>query len=117
MNDPIMELPDNIELREATCPTFWAKIYIAGDIQCIKQTCRLFALCNTTCVNVVETSYIYSGGEESGAIVELLRYPKKMQDEEVIVALAHRLAVMIREACNQKSYTLVTPTTSKWITV
>lgn len=91
-------------------PTFYARIYIAGDIATIKQVCRKYCFDVGLCVTVTPTDFIYTGGEESGAVVGLLNYPRFPSEQEVILAKATNLANEIMEACHQWSWLIETPT-------
>ena len=57
------------------CGTYWVKIYMAGDINIAKQVSREFCMVGL-CVNISETDYIYTLGEEVGFCVELINYPR-----------------------------------------
>jgi len=89
--------------------TYWARIYIAGPLNEIEQSCREFVL-SGLCVTVTATNYIYTGGEESGAIIELINYPRFPSTEDEIYVKARDLAIKVMEDCHQVSFTLMTPT-------
>jgi hypothetical protein len=95
-------------------PTYWARIYIAGDIAMIKQVCREHCMEIGLCVTVDPTTYIYTGGEESGAVVGLINYPRFPSDQEAIYARALDLAEKLMERCCQQSYSIVTATDTVW---
>ena len=95
-------------MKELDCNTYWAKIFIAGPIDVIKQTCRKFVLTGL-CVTVTPTTYIYTGGEEVGVIVELINYPRFPTDLREIIESAIRLGEQIMIDAHQVSYTVQTP--------
>ena len=55
--------------------TYWVRIYMAGDLQIAKHICREFCMVGL-CINISETDYIYTMGEEIGFCVELINYPR-----------------------------------------
>ena len=95
-------------------PSFSAKIYISGSLDIIKQICRKYCKENPLCVNISETSFIYCGGEEMGACVELINYPKYPKSEKDILAKAKELASMIKKETYQDSILLVAGDTTYW---
>ena len=92
-----------------TCPTYWAKIYIAGPIRQIEQTCREYCL-KGLCVTVTPTNYIYTMGEETGAEIGIINYPRFAKDPNEILTVAKELAQVLMVDCCQGSYTIMTPT-------
>jgi len=71
--------------------TYYANIFIAGDISAIKNICVEF--CDTgMCVTVTPTEYIYTHGRETGAIVGLINYPRFPKSPESIENTALELA-------------------------
>jgi hypothetical protein len=96
------------------CPTYFARIYIAGDFQTIKQVCREHCMEIGLCVTVEPTTYIYTGGEESGAVIGLINYPRFPSEPTEIRANAEDLAMKIMERCCQHSFSIMTPETTAW---
>ena len=90
------------------CTTYQATIYIAGDLQTIRSTCRKFCEIGF-CVTVTPTEYIYTGGAETGAIVGIINYARFPKEHEEIRIRAHELANDLMTACSQKSCSLVFP--------
>jgi hypothetical protein len=94
--------------RTQPVSTFWAKIFIAGPIDKIEQSCREYCL-EGMCVTVTPTKYIYTMGEETGAEIGLINYPRFPNDPADITRKARELASKIMEDCHQGSYTVMTP--------
>ena len=90
------------------CKTYWAKIYIAGPIEQIEQVCRAFCE-RGACVTVTPTNYIYTMGEESGAEIGLINYPRFPKEPADIFEMAEDLACDLLEQCHQGSFTIMTP--------
>lgn len=90
------------------------RIYIAGDYATAKVTCRQFCMAYPGCVTVTPTEYVYTGGAESGVIVELINYARFPQDPENAYESVRKLADALRLALCQQSYTIMTPTASIW---
>jgi hypothetical protein len=101
-------------MRLTNVPTYWARIYIAGDLDTIKQVCREHCMEVGLCVTVEPTTYIYTGGEESGAVVGLINYPRFPSDLSELLAKAEALAMKIMERCCQLSFSIMTPETTTW---
>lgn len=100
--------------RHLSAKSYWARIYISGPVAEIKQTCRHWVKENPCCVNVSKTSFIYPGGEETGACVELVNYPKFARSSEEILEAAKALGFEIKAATAQDSFLIATPTTTYW---
>lgn len=104
-----------------TAATYWARIYLAGDVAMIRQVCRQFCYRGVTdpaqglCVNVQPCDFIYTGGEESGACVELIQYPRFPAPEGEILAKARALAEELRTRCCQRSVLIMTPEMTEWL--
>lgn len=96
----------NPVLNETSCIAQKCVIYIAGDIQEIKEICRTFVTMGL-CVSVVKTDYIYTGGEEEGASVTLINYPRFVKSIEYIQELALELARRLLNETDQLSATVI----------
>lgn len=96
--------------------TFWVKIYIAGPINVIEQTCRKMCLDIGLCVTVEPTKFIYTGGEETGAIVGMINYPRFPKLSIDILETADKLAEQLLEDTYQHSVLIMDPDKTKWIT-
>lgn len=95
-------------------PTFWAKIYLAGDHEIIKQVCRQYCFEVGLCVTVTPTTFIYTGGEEYGIEIGLINYPRFPDSDKNILNKAKILAEKCRTAAYQHSYLILTPTQTIW---
>lgn len=91
-----------------TSKSYWAKIFMAGDYDTARQTCKQFCM-RGLCVNVSRTNYIYTGGEETGVVVELINYPKFASTHQEILDTAKVLAEQLIVSLCQFSYTIMTP--------
>lgn len=94
--------------------THWVRIFMAGDMEIARQVCRSYTYRVGLCVTLAEAEYIYTGGAESGFIVELINYPRFPKDPENILELAERLAEELMQANYQLSYTIMTPKETYW---
>jgi hypothetical protein len=102
---------------EATAETYWVRIHIAGPIELGKQVCREYCLEKGLCVTVTPTTYIYTGGEEAGYIVELINYPRfPVIKTDDIDRLAKELACKLRCATFQHSFLVMSPRYTYWHT-
>ena len=97
-------------------PTIRVDVFIAGDLDQAKQVCREFCFEKGLCVTVEPISYIYTGGEESGARVGIINYPRFPSDLEILRGQAHELATALLERLCQHSYSVVGPDKTEWLT-
>lgn len=86
--------------------TFSATIFIAGDLEKIKETCRKFCLVGA-CVSVTPQDYVYTGGMESGASVVFINYPRFPDKKSEIRSKAFKLAELLMRGCCQRSCTIM----------
>ena len=103
----------NISVKEVD--TYWVRIYMAGDLKIAKHICREFCMVGL-CVNISETDYIYTMGEEIGFCVELINYPRFPSTEKEILDRAYDLGSKLMEGLFQGSYTVMTPEKTYWVT-
>jgi len=125
MNSKLLELEEEGKIVGVE-DTFTAKIYIGTydtekdftrPVAEVKEACQFYVNDTGLCVNVQDTWYAYSdgsgnGGNERGAVVELIQYPRFVKDEDKIVELALELAEILMERTNQKRCSIVTSTTT-----
>lgn len=104
-----------IVTQEVVCPTGWARIYIAGPIEVAKQLLRAECMREGLCVTVESTTYIYTGGEESGYVVGLVNYPRFPSDQASISARALSILHLLLEGTHQHSAMLIGPDESRWV--
>ena len=104
-------------MRTETSPTYRVDIYISGPLQEIEQACRQDCLEEGLCVTVTPTRFIYTGGEESGACIGLLNYPRFPASKALIYVRAKALALRVLKATCQHSVLVVAPDQSEWITI
>ena len=98
-----------MKLTKEQCDTFYCNIFVAGDIAIIKQICREHCFEVGLCVTVTPTDYIYTGGEEAGAIIGLINYPRFPEDAHKIILKATKLGRILMEKCFQKSFSITMP--------
>lgn len=96
--------------------TFTVKLYLSGPIEVAKQIIRAECLREGLCVTVDPTTFIYTGGEESGYVVGLLNYPRVPASSVDIENRAMDLMLKLLAGTYQHSGLLVTPCTSEWVT-
>jgi len=119
MIDSIKEnnMETTLEPRWITTPTWYAKVYLSGDISVAKQVCRENCWRDGLCVTIEPCDYIYTGGQESGYCVGLINYPRFPSTPEAIIDRAKKLAILLLERTFQWYALIVTPNTTEWITV
>jgi hypothetical protein len=89
--------------------TYWIKIYISGPISLIEHCCRKYCTEKGLCVTVNPTKFIYKGGEEVGAEIGLISYPKYPASKDELKNKAFELADEILIATYQDSVLIMTP--------
>jgi len=94
--------------------SYSATIYIAGDIQKIKDTCRKHCLIGA-CVSIVPCCYVYTGGAEDGAAITTIAYPRFPKTDEEIQVEARLLAVTLLNDCCQRSCSIVYPDFTEYV--
>lgn len=91
------------------------RIFIAGNVDIIRQACRKFCSNVGLCVTVTPTHYIYKGGEEDGVIIGLINYARFPKGANELLETSQKLAEFVRvEAC-QESYTILGEGFSHWV--
>lgn len=93
-------------------PTYRVTIYLAGTLPDIEAVCRRFCL-RGLCVTVTPTIYLFTGGQESGAMIGLINYPRFPKEPAEIRLLARALAIDLMNHCCQRSCTVETPEESE----
>jgi hypothetical protein len=91
------------------------QIFIAGDYELAKTIARQFCDQMGCCVTVTPTSYVYTGGEESGVIVGFINYPRFPKTPAEINLYAYLLAERLLQGLDQQSYSIQNPDETKWI--
>lgn len=102
-------------MKVEECPAYYARLYIAGPLAGIEQCCREYML-KGLCVTVTPTNYIYTGGEQTGAIIESINYARFPSNEFLIEKNMIELGEKIMMELHQTSFSIVTPNTSKYYT-
>jgi hypothetical protein len=103
-------------MNTKTGKTYWAKIYLSGPLDVIEQTCRKECLDAGLCVTVDPTRFIYTGGEETGAVVGLVNYPRFPAEAGAIDERARKLSVRLLDATFQHSALVMSPEKTEWVT-
>lgn len=96
------------------CESYTATIYVAGEMHRIKDICADFCT-KGFCVSIQETEYIYTGGQQKGASVTIINYPRFPRSKEDIQREAGQLATRLIEEGYQESCTIVYPDESVYI--
>lgn len=103
---------------QAWTVTIEYKIWMAGDFDQARHVCRKFCEPDEDgfgfCVNIMPTTYIYTGGEETGFCVTLINYPRFPLTEEQIEIKAMELAELLRDELCQDSFTIQDPQETYW---
>jgi hypothetical protein len=95
--------------------SWYANIWIAGDVALAKQACARYCRGVGLCVTVTPTTYIYTGGIEEGMCVRLINYPRFPATSEAVAEKARGLAALLSVELCQKSYSIEYPDTTVWV--
>lgn len=98
-----------------TDKTYWVWIYIAGDVREIKNICHEYCEVGL-CVTVEPLDFVYTGGEQSGARIGLINYPRFPSPKENIWTHAMELAGMLHSRLFQDSVLIMDADNTTWIT-
>lgn len=101
---------------EHRAPCGDTRIYIAGDAADAERICRAFCFGVGLCVTVTPTTYVYTGGQESGVVIGLINYPRFPKTPNEIEVLAWQLGEQLAIGLFQKSFSVSTPTETLWYT-
>ena len=96
--------------REEPASTWWARIYVGGDVAAAEMACRAAVFPQGLCVTIQPTRYIFAGGAEDGVEVGMIQYPPFPETEAALMAKAQALCRAIAEANHQWSATVVSST-------
>lgn len=113
--------------------TFWAKIYVGFrpgyienynpedeerqniDLNRVKDICREYCDDIKLCVNIQPTTFIYVEGEEQGAVVELINYPRFEAKNRDIRIKAINLGRILKHCFDQNRVSVMFPDTTVMI--
>jgi len=105
-------------MKQTVVDTFTATIYVGlkerdteilHSIDLVRNTCQKYCDEVGLCVTVTLTEYIYTDGQEAGAIIGLINYPRFPATPMKVRGDALYLAQTLMEACNQYRVTVVFP--------
>lgn len=88
-------------------PSYTVRIYIGGNYNRIENVCSDYVTKVGLCVNVKPTNFIYTYGEQSGAEIQLISYPRFSPTREQSWGDAYTLCEKLMNECNQKSATII----------
>lgn len=98
-------------------PTFWVRIYLSGPIEEAKKVLREECLREGLCVTIEPTLFIYTGGEETGFVVQLVNYPRFPVVNDDLWLRAVDLARLLRDRLFQHSVLIMSASTTQWLSV
>lgn len=102
-------------MTEKQCASYFAEIYMAGPLPVAEQLCRKYCTEAGLCVNIWESKYIYTMGEEIGYVIKLINYPRFHKDEAEILHHVFTLANLLLDNTYQGSYTVLTPSQTYFV--
>lgn len=93
-------------MKTTKAPTHVIKIYIAGDGNLARQVLQEYVMCGA-CVSISKEEYVYTMGNETGIVVNLINYPRFPKSEDKLLEQAKELAKLLIEKMYQGSCTVV----------
>lgn len=96
--------------------TYVVRLYMAGSLETAKEVIRKTCYEEGLCVTIEPTTFIYTGGEESGVVVGFVNYPRYPSKPEDLLQRARTMAERLMPAMNQKSALLVASDRTEWLT-
>ena len=107
-------------MKYKSCPTFAVQIWVGTrvgygadarvhSLETVERICQQYVDEIGDAVTVTPTSFIYSGGNEPGACVGFIRYPRYPRDRREISIRAMRLAKRLKTALGQERVSIVFP--------
>ena len=88
------------------CKTHVIKIYIAGDKNIARQYLQEYVM-DGACVSISDEEYIYTMGNETGIVVNLINYPRFPKESWLLLSQALTLGELLVEKLFQGSCTVV----------
>jgi len=104
-------------MKTKTIQTFEINIFISGPLAAIEDVCRAEMRREDYCVTVTPTRFVFGGGDQEGARVGLLSYPRKPCPDAVLRNRAEKLARELLDGLHQNTALIVDPDTTTWISV
>lgn len=117
-------MTDANELVIKTLPTYTATIYLGLEqrhdghvhsIQSVEEVCRAYCDFVGLCVTVTPTRFIYTNGNEPGASVGLIHYPRFPDGTDRVKQDAIRLAKLLKKKFGQRGVSIVLSDETIWI--
>jgi hypothetical protein len=93
-------------MKTKTAKTHVIKIYIAGDKNLARQYLQEYVM-DGACVSISEEEYIYTMGNETGIVVNLINYPRFPKESWLLLSQALTLGELLIENLHQGSCTVV----------
>ena len=98
-----------------TSHTVVIELFIAGDAQHCIQLIQRFVE-RGGCFSIEPTTFVYTGGRESGCLIRSINYPRFPECEEALVEEMQELAEYLLLEMGQGSCSIVAPSKTIWIT-
>lgn len=90
-------------------------IFVAGDAADAMRIVKEYCHKHGWCVTVTPTTFVYTGGSETGVRVGIVNYPRFPSLPEILLLKAEELAQLLIEGLYQTSALVQTPEKTLWI--
>lgn len=105
-------------MKTTEVKTYFANIYVGlrvgyrneiNSIDKVNNICQDYCNKISYCVTITPTKFVYKNGEEPGAIIGLINYPRFPSEEDQILKKALDLAEILQKELKQYRVSIVTP--------
>lgn len=98
-------------------PAFRIDIHVAGELSVIEQVCRRYCQQTGWGFAVQSQRFVYCGGQEDGARIGIVDYPRVPRSNEELWQKARDLARLLLVECCQHSVMIEGPDVTEWISI
>lgn len=101
-------------MTEKTAQTYRVEICIAGEITRITEICRKYCFKTHLCVTVTPSEFVYTAGQEAGALIRLINYPKYPRSKDKLWKMAVKLAKILWAETYQETILVLADDKTMW---
>ena len=97
--------------------TYIVRIYISSCVEAVSQILSEYAFNNGACFTVEPTKFIYTGGQENGVVIGMVKYPKFEKSNTEIFNEAIKVAKIVLSKTFQRTCLVVASDETYWMEV
>jgi hypothetical protein len=107
---------DEQKTQLVTAPTYTVTVYVAGNVQDAERSLRRQCMEEGLCVTCTPTTFIYTGGAETGVAVGFVNYPRFPRENWAIYRRAVQVAEQLMNDLYQTTALVVAADNTQWLT-